>query len=111
MFSIRIFTIENLFSIEGLYEEANKIPVTSWIIKHIDNKEPMFHRVVKFIGAGNTVKVELTIFCRGSFLKLAVNIYFLRKGRFFLEVIFTATIKTTNKYVIKKIEISADKKL
>ena len=53
---------------------ARKIPVNSWIKRQIVSKDPKFHQIEIFEGAGRSIRLLFTIFSRvrdlrvGSFL-------------------------------------------
>lgn len=48
---------------------ARKIPVTSWIPKHIPKREPKFQRVDRFRGAGKWVKWRSIFVSGGGVMK------------------------------------------
>ena len=53
---------------------AKKRPVIIWMIKHRPNREPKFHQIDRFIGAGRSITELEIIFKRGCDFRRGRNI-------------------------------------
>jgi hypothetical protein len=61
---------------------ARNRPVTIWVTRHSPTREPIFHQIDRFMGAGRSMRLLLTILARGWDFRMGWNIFEWAKGAY-----------------------------